>query len=176
MAGFIELIKTARKEQPDATATDIARTIYDQLDEEEILVLIAREVNLRLREFARAQEQVAFVEMFHSAPIPSGEPTSRGLLPPPSDALRSLFQSTFVLGDGRTSTWGQATVAEHRARIRYLEMMSDGLIRTAGYHERAIEIIEDAGVTCLAQAPSAAPALAVLLRGSKRGLPTLAPA
>lgn len=63
---------------------------------------------------------------------------------------RKLFLSErFAVGDGRYVTWGEATVADHEARIAMLEALRNGIAESIGRHERAIVEIAAAGVSCL---------------------------
>lgn len=52
--------------------------------------------------------------------------------------------------NGRTVTYGQATLADHRERMKNLSDHAAGTMRTAAIHRRAIDDIVRAGVTCLA--------------------------
>lgn len=63
-----------------------------------------------------------------------------------------LLNSSFSLGDGRSVTWGRATVADHRLRAGLLATTAAGTLQTAALHEEAIAVIEAAGVTCLTEA------------------------
>lgn len=60
-----------------------------------------------------------------------------------------LMATTFALGDGRSVTWGRATVAQHRQRAAKLVGTAVGTLQTVALHEEAIAAIEAAGVSCL---------------------------
>lgn len=62
-----------------------------------------------------------------------------------------LLMTTFALGDGRTVSWGRATVADHRQRVSMLANKAIGTLQTAALHEEAIAVIEEAGKTCLTE-------------------------
>lgn len=62
---------------------------------------------------------------------------------------KRLLDASFALGDGRIVRWGEATIADHQARIELLARMRAGLTETMGQHEQAIALIESHGVTCL---------------------------
>jgi len=62
---------------------------------------------------------------------------------------RELLATMFALGDGTRTTWGAATVAQHRQRIESLTVNAAGIVETATRHRAAIRMIEDSGVKCL---------------------------
>lgn len=71
------------------------------------------------------------------------------------ETTAELLATVFALGDGRKTTWGEATVAEHQQRIAMLTKNAAGVVETAGRHRQAIRMIQDAGVDCLADLDSA---------------------
>lgn len=63
---------------------------------------------------------------------------------------RSRWLSMRLLVPGRPPvTFGAATVADHEARIAYLEGLRSGIATTIAVHEDAIRRIREAGVSCL---------------------------
>lgn len=62
----------------------------------------------------------------------------------------------FPVGDGRRVFWGEATVNDHRDRIRFLRDHIAGVERTISEHEEAILLIESHGVSCLNEIEGAA--------------------
>ena len=54
-----------------------------------------------------------------------------------------LLKQSFAIGDGRMVMWGEATVADHIARVQFLSAMVDGLRETAGKHQLAVSLIEN---------------------------------
>lgn len=62
-----------------------------------------------------------------------------------------LLGKTFDL-DGRTILWADATVEDHRGRLDWLKKHTEGTIRTAALHLKAIELIQETKATSLAQA------------------------
>lgn len=66
------------------------------------------------------------------------------------DQRRKRLEATFPLGDGRRVTWSEATRSEHEERIAYLERHIAGTRRTIDEHLAAIDLIDQHGVTCLA--------------------------
>lgn len=73
-----------------------------------------------------------------------------------SGARAELLASSFPLGDGRWVTWGEATIADHEARIDFLAKQRDGIVATIGRHADAIDTIKEAGVACLREIEEAA--------------------
>lgn len=60
-----------------------------------------------------------------------------------------LMLETFALGDGRRVAWGEATVADHKARIELLAKLRDGIAASIQRHQEAIDELLAAGVSCL---------------------------
>lgn len=139
-----QLIHEALEEAPDGDPHDIAKRIRRRVPAEDILNLIAREVEWTQRGIARLVEQqgmAAFRSRFASTPLPP--------LPGVDDGLRALFRSTFHLGDGTSVTWGDATIEQHEQRIAFLSIQRDGITRTIDQHREAIRAIQAAGTSCL---------------------------
>lgn len=66
------------------------------------------------------------------------------------DQRRKRLESTFALPDGRRVAWSEATRTDHEERIAYLERHMQGVQRTIDEHRTAIDLIDQHGVTCLA--------------------------
>lgn len=60
-----------------------------------------------------------------------------------------LLGTVIALGDGRKTTWGAASVDDHRQRMDLLTDQAVGTLETVVLHEKAIEMIEGAGAACL---------------------------
>jgi hypothetical protein len=60
-----------------------------------------------------------------------------------------LLGASFALGDGRTVTWGEATLDDHEQRIELLFGNVSGNLATIAVHERAAELLRSAGASCL---------------------------
>ena len=71
----------------------------------------------------------------------------------PIEARRALIRERFPLGNGEWVAWLDATVEQHRMRIDLLTKQISGIQVSVSVHERCIEIIERAGVTCLGEVP-----------------------
>lgn len=61
-----------------------------------------------------------------------------------------LLRSTFALADGRTVTWGNATLADHRARTEMIGKQVAGSLETIARHNEAIRMIKKAKASRLA--------------------------
>lgn len=64
---------------------------------------------------------------------------------------RSDFLATRFYTGHHYVTWGEATVVDHRERITFLGSLRNGIDATIQRHANAIEQIEAAGVTALAE-------------------------
>ena len=62
-----------------------------------------------------------------------------------------LAMSFAVDQTGRTATWGDATVADHEARIAMLESNAAGNMEAAARHAVAVSELRAAGAPCLSQ-------------------------
>lgn len=65
------------------------------------------------------------------------------------DAVERLLAERFILPDGRSVRWGEATVDDHTARAAWLRDFARTVIETAERHERAVALIVEADVKCL---------------------------
>ena len=65
------------------------------------------------------------------------------------EVTQELLGTIFMLGDGRHRTWGNAKIAEHQLRVNMLVRNSIGAVTTAARHMVAINMIKQAGVSCL---------------------------
>ena len=138
-----QLIHAALEETPDGDPHDIARRIRRKVSAEDMLRLLAREVEWTQRGLARIVEHEAM--MAFRARFAESLPPLPGVDP----GLRALFRSAFSLGDGTSVTWGAATIEQHEQRIAFLELQRNGINRTIAQHQDAIRLITEAGTTCL---------------------------
>lgn len=60
-----------------------------------------------------------------------------------------LLGTVIALGDGRKTTWGAASVDDHRQRMELLTDQAMGTFETVVLHEKAIEMIEGSSAACL---------------------------
>lgn len=114
-----------------AVNTTLANTSHDELVAG-IRPLVEREARLFARGLTRTLERAAF-------------------LPAEPNAISALASSAFVLPDGRWVTWADATVDDHMARARWQRRLASDVLNDALRHEEAVKLIQEAGVTCLAE-------------------------
>ena len=69
------------------------------------------------------------------------------------EVTAELLETQFALGDGRRVTWGEATEADHRKRIALLSNNAAANLEVAARHEVAIQMLADAGLSCLSEMP-----------------------
>ncbi len=62
---------------------------------------------------------------------------------------QELLATSFALGDGTKTTWGNATREQHQLRLDYLTAHIQGTSETAARHWAAILMLDEAGATCL---------------------------
>lgn len=65
----------------------------------------------------------------------------------------ALISSTFALADGTRVEWLQATPGQHRERAEMQRRLAGKCLVDAKRHEEAASVIEEFGVTCLAEVP-----------------------
>jgi len=70
--------------------------------------------------------------------------------PDPLEPYRELAGVPFWVPGGQSTTWGEATEADHQARAQWLRGKAGALVVTAERHEGAAKLIHDAGVERLA--------------------------
>lgn len=64
-----------------------------------------------------------------------------------------LVTETFALSDGTRVKWLEATPAQHRERAAMQRRLAGSCILDAERHEQAADLIEQFGVSCLAEIP-----------------------
>lgn len=69
-------------------------------------------------------------------------------------ARQALVAQTFALPGGGFVEWTKATAADHRERAHWFKNQIDSMSKTVSLHELSARLIEDAGVTCLAEIES----------------------
>lgn len=128
----MELFVQHRAEDLDETAEAIVKALRLRPSQAEVLMPLVRD------ECRRAWR--------HSA---TGVERLGGRRSDPALERKLFLSERFAVGDGRYVTWGEATVADHEARIAMLEALRNGIAESIGRHQRAIEEIAAAGVSCL---------------------------
>jgi hypothetical protein len=62
-----------------------------------------------------------------------------------------LLATGFPLPDGTRTTWGAATVDQHRARVAMFEGQAVAAVESAARHRKAIDALHSSGASCLAE-------------------------
>lgn len=123
-------------------AVVIAASLIHRLKPDDLVALLAEDIEHRQRLRARGTEKAAFAGLFNG---PGGRVEK--LL---GDGFRNLLASPVKLGDGtRGLTFGGLTILQHRQRMSMLASIRGGIDATIERHELAIVVIEEAGVACL---------------------------
>jgi hypothetical protein len=127
---------------PNDDPRELAEQLLGELaDDDDLLDVLAHDIAFAQRSAVRTVESNAFRTKI-------GEPVT---LEPATPAFRALMERGFKLGDGTRVVWADATVPQHAQRVAYLEKIRDGIDQTIDRHREAIRLIEQAGVTCLAE-------------------------
>lgn len=71
------------------------------------------------------------------------------------EVTEELLSTAFATGDGNRVTWGTATLDQHKDRLRMLKKHIQGTAETAAMHSAAIKMIQEAGVSTLAEVSAA---------------------
>lgn len=142
MINWLARIRDLVDVDPDGDPRVLARKLLEALDAEELVTLIAEEIEHQQRRLTRFTEHEAFGQLHDW-------PTSNQLTKEHRPAWDTLLGTPFKLGTGERVAWGQATVVQHEQRCALLRKLRDGLNTTIGFHEQAIRLITQAGVTCL---------------------------
>lgn len=138
-------VRKVAHEYPQGDPDELARGLAKKLAKDDLIVLLAADIEDEQRNLTRSNEKSAFASL-----LSKGQGTGKS---GSSEGLRGLFKDRFALGDGLGGVeWGKATIEQHRTRIAMLEVLRDGIHATIQRHEEAITIIETAGVTCLEEA------------------------
>jgi hypothetical protein len=135
----------------DGDPRAVAETLFDTLDREEWIMLLAEEVAGEQRAETHRLERSAF-KLVHRVRTPR---TMEVRQHERAD-FAVLMNRPFKLGTGGEVVWKRATADQHRQRAAFLRRQAAGTIRTAERHEEAATLIETAGVECLADLTEAA--------------------
>lgn len=125
----------------------LAEKALDELPRTELVVLLGELVRHERRRVCAARERDLWRELISHSREPGPIAKSDR---PVSSGVKGLLVQRFALGDGTSVEWGAATVDQHETRIAMLRRMRDGIDLTIDRHRSAIEAINEAGVSCLA--------------------------
>lgn len=136
-------LRDAITSHPTVSAFDLATSLVDQIDKNEIILILSNEIS-RIR-----RTEVSSVERSVFSSLASNTPQVSLVTPDYIQAFKELFDEKFKLGDGTEVEWGKATVEEHLIRRDMLTKKRDGLTRTISRHDEAIRILTVTGARCL---------------------------
>lgn len=143
-----ERINKEVTDQPDWEADQIAERIQRFCSKQDYWPLLIAAIQNRQRMHTRLMEDQRFAELMANLrpdplPLPSMPAQSIGDFLP-------LLRRPIQIGDGTRSSWGMATVDQHRLRLAMLMAQRNGLTQTIHRHEEAIRLLEESGASCLA--------------------------
>jgi hypothetical protein len=147
---WLSAIRGLVEQYPDGDSRVLARKLLEQLDHEELITVIAEEIEHHQRAIARHTERASFLQAL------SPHSTVAAMIAGDRGEWAALLATPFRLGDREQVVWGRASVEQHEQRIALLTKLRDGLDRTIAFHREAITLITDAGVTCLDEVDAAA--------------------
>jgi len=139
---MFQALRDVAEARPNDDPHEIAEEMISKLRKADLVGLLAGAIASMQRTRVRKLEMSAF------APATAERVAEAFARPDPIQALRG---ETFRLGNGREVSWDEATIADHRHRIDMLERIRAGIGATIQRHHEAIQRIESAGVTCLAE-------------------------
>lgn len=136
MSKFSDLVREMWAGDADATAKAIAKHLKLTPHAQDVLLgVISDRARAEFRGRMRAVEHAAF----------DG---------PTRPQMRADFlQATFPLPDGSTVTWGEATEADHAARIEMLLKLRAGLDATISRHRTVMALLLEHGAKRLLDLP-----------------------
>lgn len=147
-----EAIEKVIEDGPTASPSDLAHQVMQLVSKDALEPLLVEHLTRVQRDRTRETERMTFRKLMDRE---FGEPVCMpsGYDEPASHTLSRLAKERFALADGTVVDWLKATADDHLARISYLRSIqaryNQGVDETVRRHERAIEAIESAGVTCL---------------------------
>ncbi len=140
MASWREVMRDAAASDPDGDPMAVAASAIGRLDRGALISMAAEEIAWQQRALVRDSEMSAF-RLVQS----TGSKVDM-------DTVKALVQITgsFQLGNGERVSWRHATVDQLRQRRDFMARMRSGLDASIARLDVAIEAIEAAGVTCIA--------------------------
>jgi len=143
---IFRLIREAIKDPATDDPNAICAALFGKVVKADLRPLLLEEIKHHQRERVRDVECRNLLA--HAKPPPIGDldfvPDNRAI-----EYFRELLGERVQLGDGRATTWGAATLAQHRIRIEMLSKQRDGLDRSIDRHLAAVAILEQTGAPCL---------------------------
>lgn len=131
-------------------AVKVLRLVLPRSDAAEVLHLtVAAAIRNHRRSEVRSEESVFFGAEAVSTPRFGKRTYTKVRKIDHLVETRAFLQQTVWIPDKGDIPWGDVTVVDHEARITYLHGQIAGTMATISRHRRAIELIQEAGVTCL---------------------------
>lgn len=131
----------------EATADAIAQRVMRMCSRDDLVPLLVAAIENVQRAYVRRDEQrhlAKLVASFRPSLLPSVPSIGTSEFLP-------LLRRTIKVGKGNRTTWGLATIEEHKTRLAMLMAQRNGLTETIRRHEEAIRLLEESGATCLAE-------------------------
>lgn len=144
----MQTIATVAREDPEGDKYELARSVVAKFTKSDLVPLVAEEIEHQRTIARRSQEDAAFAPLlkrFTAASDSMPSPVELASL----DSFRALYKTSIKLGDGTTTTWGSASLAQHEQRLDMLLKLRAGLDKTIERHEEAIRILRASGAPCL---------------------------
>lgn len=152
MTDLASKVRDAVKASPGDSPDVVAAALLDRVTKRDLLPLLVRCVEHEQRDQARRAERDAFDEVLRRQPSSPGRSFVPLVKPQETaGAWSQFFGATFAVGSGERVDWATASVDQHRQRIEFLRRMRSGIDESIRRHQAAVEAIEAAGVTCLAE-------------------------
>lgn len=145
-----QIVRDNAKDDPQATADAVIAAVG--LPKRWATLL--RPALLQYCRMSMRQDASALEREYKWQPAP--RPAAKGGSVPaarPITARDDFIRNRFATGDGRWVSWAEATVEDHEQRLGMLIAQRAGLDRTINLHQRAVEQILEAGVSCLCEVP-----------------------
>lgn len=132
--------------QPDADAAALSSEILRMCSKADLEPLLVAAIENVQRGMVRSRERANFDRLMASI-----QPQILPTVPTFNSAdFVPFLKQRIAIGDSSRTTWGLATVEEHRARLAMLMAQRNGLTVTIRRHEEAIRLLEESGARCLA--------------------------
>ncbi len=131
-------------------ADEIAVAFLDALDADELRRELLPYVRYRAMVMLRRDVRVAEHEVFGTG---TGSATGAAIRANLMERRALLIGKTFALRDGTRVAWTDATPEQHRERAAIQRELAGHCIVDAKRHEEAAKVIEEFGVSCLAEVP-----------------------
>lgn len=145
---LMQTIAVIAREDPEGDKYELARTVVARFTKSDLVPLVAEAIEHQRTIDRRSQEDAAFAPLLrHFTEASDAMPTPIELST--LDNFKALYKTSIKLGDGTSTTWGSASLAQHEQRLTMLVRLRSGLDKTIERHQEAIRILKAAGAPCL---------------------------